>query len=344
MLSTAYASLSQEFDDPLILLCDRKVTSAHALLPALELANAQRKKLLLIADSFENEALSMLVLNKMRGIQVCAIKAPEFGNNRKVVLQDLAVLTGAEVISEDLDLKLEDVQLKQLGRAEKVVITQDDTVFLNGGGGKAAINERCELIRESMARSTSEYDKERLQQRLARLAGGVAVLKVGGASEVEVGERKDRITDALNATKAAVEEGIVPGGGVALLYATRNLKNLKFDNFDQNVGVKIITEALKVPCKAIANNAGTDGAVVVGKLLEKEDNQLGYNAQTGVYENMIKAGIIDPTKVVRTALVDAASVASLMTTTEAMVVELPKKDEMSMFHCYLLLLLFVVLC
>jgi len=316
-----------EFEDPLILLCDKKISSAHSILPVLELANSQRKKILLIAESFETEALSMLVLNKMRGIQVCAVKAPGFGDTRKVLLQDLAVLTGAEVISEDLGLKLEEVELKQLGRAEKVIVTQDDTVFLNGAGGKAAINERCELIRDSMARSTSDYDKEKLQERLARLAGGVAVLKVGGASEVEVGEKKDRITDALNATKAAVEEGIVPGGGVALLYATRGLKNLKFDNFDQNVGVKIIAEALKVPCKAIANNAGTDGAVVVGKLLEKEDNEWGFNAQTGVYENMIKAGIIDPTKVVRTALVDAASVASLMTTTEAMVVELPKKED-----------------
>jgi len=231
------------------------------------------------------------------------------------------------VISEELGLKLENVELKQLGTAKRVTISQDDTIILNGGGGKAAIDERVELLRETIANATSEYEKEKMQERLAKLAGGVAVLKVGGASEVEVGEKKDRITDALNATKAAVEEGIVPGGGVALLYAARVLDKIKLENFDQNVGVKIIKDAVKVPAKAIANNAGFEGAVVVGKLMEQNDWEIGFNAQTGVYENMIKVGIIDPTKVVRSALIDAASVGSLMTTTEAMIVELPKKDE-----------------
>jgi chaperonin GroEL len=258
---------------------------------------------------------------------VVAVKAPGFGDNRKTLLQDLAVVTGAEVISEELGLKLENVEMKQFGTVKRLIVNQNDTVFLNGGGTKEAVEERIQLIRDAIAQTTSDYEKEKLQERLAKLSGGVAILKVGGASEVEVGEKKDRITDALNATKAAVEEGIVPGGGTALLYATKSLDKLKLENSDQSVGVKIIKDALKVPARTIADNAGVEGAVVVGKLLEGSDVEFGYNAQTGVYENMVKAGIIDPTKVVRTALVDAASVASLMTTTEAMIVELPKEES-----------------
>jgi len=258
---------------------------------------------------------------------VVAVKAPGFGDNRKTLLQDLAVVTGAEVISEELGLKVESVELKQFGTAKKIIVSQNDTVFLNGGGTKDAVEERVQLIRDAITQTTSEYEKEKLQERLAKLVGGVAILKVGGASEVEVGEKKDRITDALNATKAAVEEGIVPGGGIALLYATHALEKLQTGNYEQDVGVKIIKDSLKVPTKTIADNAGVEGAVVVGKILESKDYQFGYNAQNGTYENMIKAGIIDPTKVVRTALVDAASVASLMTTTEAMIVESPKEES-----------------
>jgi len=318
-----------EIEDAHILLVDKKITSAHTLLPVLELALRDRKKLLIIAESIEAEALALLIINKSRGLNVTAVKAPGFGDNRKTLLQDLAVVTGAEVISEDLGLKVENVEAKQLGTAKKVIISQNDTVFLNGGGGKQAVEERIELIRDAIAQTSSDYEKEKLQERLAKLAGGVAILKVGGSSEVEVGEKKDRITDALNATKAAVQEGIVPGGGVALLYAANALKKLKFDNMDQQTGVKIVMDALKVPCRLIADNAGTDGPVVVGRLLESNDTEYGFNAQTGTYENMIKAGIIDPTKVVRTALLDAASVASLMTTTEAMIVELPKEESKS---------------
>lgn len=315
-----------EFEDPLILLVDKKITTAHSLVPILELAGRERKKLLIIAENVEGDALAMLILNRARGFPVVAVKAPGFGDNRKTLLQDLAVLTGAEVISEDLGLKLETVELKQLGTVQKAIVSQNDTVFLHGAGTKEAVEERVQLIRDAIEQTTSEYEKEKLQERLAKLAGGVAILKVGGASEVEVGEKKDRITDALNATKAAVEEGIVPGGGIALLYATKALDNIKLENMDQNVGVKIIKDALRVPVRTIADNAGVEGAVVVGKLLESTDREYGYNAQTGNYENLVKAGIIDPTKVVRTALVDAASVASLMTTTEAMIVELPKEE------------------
>jgi chaperonin GroEL len=261
---------------------------------------------------------------------VCAVKAPGFGDNRKANLQDIAVLTGGQVISEDLGLKLETVNLDMLGRAKKSTVTKDDTILLDGGGSKEAIQERCEQIREAINQSTSDYDREKLQERLAKLSGGVAVLKVGGASEVEVGEKKDRVTDALNATKAAVEEGIVPGGGVALLYASKALNDVRKNapNFDQGIGVQILQSALKVPCKTIADNAGVEGAVVVGKLLEHEgDNTWGYNAATNQYEDLVKAGIIDPVKVVRTALVDAASVSSLITTAEAIVVDAPKDDR-----------------
>jgi len=316
-----------EYEDALVLLCDKKITSAHQLIPLLELVGRERRKLLIIAENIEAEALAMLILNRARGFPVVAVKAPGFGDNRKTLLQDLAVVTGAEVISEELGLKLESVELKQLGSAKKIIVNQNDTVFLNGAGTKEVLEERIQLIRDAIGQTTSDYEKEKLQERLAKLSGGVAILKVGGASEVEVSEKKDRITDALNATKAAVEEGIVPGGGIALLYATKSLDKLDLKNTDQNVGVKIIKDALKVPARTIADNAGVEGAVVVGKLLEGTDYNFGYNAQTGVYENMVKAGIIDPTKVVRTALVDAASVASLMTTTEAMIVDLPKEES-----------------
>merc|ERR1719231_1067362 len=260
-------------------------------------------------------------------MNVAAVKAPGFGDNRKATLQDMAILTGATVISEDLGMKLETTELADLGTAKKITISKDDTIVLDGAGTKEAIEERCNLLRDSIVGTSSEYEREKLQERLAKLSGGVAVLKVGGATETEVSEKKDRVTDALNATRAAVEEGIVAGGGTALLYATRALANLEVANFDQKHGVEIMTQALTVPCKTIASNAGAEGAVIVGKLLESTDTNWGYNAQTGEYVDMVAQGIIDPTKVVRTALVDAASVASLMTTTEAMIVDLPKKDE-----------------
>jgi chaperonin GroEL len=258
---------------------------------------------------------------------VCAIKAPGFGENRKANLQDLAVVTGGQLISEDLGLKLEKVQPDMLGSAKRVTVSKDDTIILDGGGDKKGIEERCEQIRESISVATSDYDKEKLHERLAKLSGGVAVLKIGGASEVEVNEKKDRVTDALNATKAAVEEGIVPGGGVALLYASRDLDKIPTANFDQKVGVQIIQNALKMPTYTIAANAGVEGAVVVGKLLEQNSLDIGYNAATDEYVDMVKAGIIDPVKVIRTALTDAASVSSLMTTTEAVVADFPKEEK-----------------
>lgn len=278
----------------------------------------------------ESEALATLIVNKLRaGVKVCAVKAPGFGDNRKANLQDIAVLTGATVVSEDLGFKLEKVDATMLGQAKKVTISKDDTVILNGGGAKAAIAERCDMIRQSQEQSTSDYDREKLQERLAKLSGGVAVLKVGGASEVEVSEKKDRITDALNATKAAVEEGIVPGGGTALVYASRSLEAVKdkCENFDQKVGVEIIQRAIRRPAKTIANNAGLEGDVIVGKLLEREgDENVGFNAAAGRFEDLVRAGVIDPMKVVRTALLDAASVASLLTTAECVITEAPKSE------------------
>ncbi|KAM9996076.1 hypothetical protein ACTFIY_002243 [Dictyostelium cf. discoideum] len=317
-----------EFDDPVILVVDGKISNVQQLVPILETVHSKHKKLVIIADNIEGDALSALIFNKMRGLQVCAVKAPGFGDLKRVNLQDIAVISGAQVISEELGVRLEDVDITMLGSAKKITIDSDSTIILDGAGDKAAIQERVELIRESLTRTTSDYDKTQLETRLAKIGGGVAVIRVGGASEVEVGEKKDRITDALNATKAAVEEGIVPGGGTALLYSTLALKKIKMDNFDQTIGVKIVRDALLIPCKTIANNAGVEGSVVIGRLLSKRDFEYGYNAQKGVYENMIQAGIIDPTKVVRTALIDAASVASLMTTTEAMVVEIKKDSPM----------------
>jgi chaperonin GroEL len=316
-----------EMENPFILIHESKLSSLQPLLPVLESIVQSSRPLLIIAEDIEGEALATLVVNKLRGgLKVCAVKAPGFGDRRKAMLEDISILTNGQVISEDLGIKLENVTLDMLGTAKKVLITKEETTVVEGAGSKKSIMSRCSQIRAQSEETTSDYDREKLQERLAKLAGGVAVISVGGATEVEVKERKDRVDDALHATRAAVEEGVVPGGGTALLFATKALAKIAVENNDQKVGIDIIRRAIEAPARQIAENAGVDGAVVAGKLLEGKTN-IGFDAQKGIYTDLVKAGIIDPAKVVRTALQDAASVAGLLVTTEAMVSDAPTKDE-----------------